>query len=173
MAATYNLISSQTINTGTCTFTSITGSYTDLIIQGTYTNSLAADTLCRFNGSTATEYSFLGAGTRNDGTQQFEVVNSGGNLTYIKINGEPNSQQESTNPTIFELFLPQYADGGVIKAGMLCTSYITSTSAPRNNTNVFATRWNNNSAITQIDIIATSGNLVGTFNLYGVLAANA
>jgi hypothetical protein len=171
MAATYDLISSQPINTGTCTFNSITGSYTDLILQGTFTNTLGADTYLRFNNSTS-NYSFLGAGTRNDGTQQFEVVNNSG-TNSINIAGQPNSQQQAINSTTFEFLMPQYADGGVIKAGILCTSYVTDRSAPRNNTSVFATRWADNSAITRIDIIASSGNLVGTFNLYGVLAANA
>lgn len=173
MAATYDLISSQTINTNTCTFSSITGSYTDLLIQASYTMSAGGDTYLRFNSDSSSVYQFLGAGSRNDGTQIFEVVNSGGNTTFANFNGSPNSQQQTDNPATVEFFIPQYADSTYVKAGMVCTSLITSRSAPRNNTSVIAWRWNVTSAITQIDINASSGNLVGTFNLYGILAANA
>lgn len=173
MAATYDLISSQTINTNTCTFSSITGSYTDLMIQATYTMSSGGDTFLRFNGNTSAVYQYLGAGSRNDGTQIMEVVNSNGNTTSATFSGQPNSQQQTDNPATVEFFIPQYADGGVVKAGMVCTSVITNRSTPRNNTSVFAWRWNVSSAITQIEIIASAGNLVGTFNLYGILAANA
>jgi hypothetical protein len=143
------------------------------MIQATYTMSNGGDTYCRFNGNSSTVYQYLGGGSRNDGTQIMEVVNSGGDTSSVTFNGQPNSQQQTDNPITVEFFIPQYADGGVVKAGMVCTSNITSRSVPRNNTSVFAWRWNVSAAITQIDLIASSGNLVGTFNLYGILAANA
>lgn len=175
MAATYDLIQSQTVNTNTVTFNSITGSYTDLILQATFTMSVAnTDCYIRFNNSSASAYQFLGAGTQNpSGTQIFEVVNSGGSAGEIQVVGAPNSQQQTDNPNTFELFLPDYSQTTYQKAGMLCASYITIRSTPRNNTKVCAVRWQNTSAINRIDVYLSSGNIVGTLNLYGITAANA
>lgn len=172
MAATYDLISSQTVNSGTVTFSSISSGYTDLILQATFLMSSGGDAYVRFNNVSTAIYEFLGAGTQNpSGTQIFEVVNSGGGQQQIPIIGTPNSQQQSDNPNSFELFIPSYSQDSYAKAGMLNASYITARSAPRNNTKVCAWRWDNSSIINRIDVFTSSGNIQGTLNLYGITAA--
>jgi hypothetical protein len=174
MAATYDLISSQTVNTSSVAFTDISSGYTDLILQATFTMSAGGDAYVRFNSVSTAIYEFLGAGTQNpSGTQIFEVVNSGGGQQQLPIVGTPNSQQQSNNPNTFELFIPSYSQDSYAKAGMLNASYITDRSAPRNNTKVCAWRWDNSSVINRIDVYTSSANIVGTLNLYGILAANA
>jgi hypothetical protein len=173
MAATYDLISSQTVNTGTVTFSSISTAWTDLVLQGTYTLSATADTYCRLNNISTSTYQALGAGTQNpSGSQIFEVTNASSS-SIIAIQGLPNTQTQSDNPITFELIVFDYEQSAYTKAGTLATSYITSKSVPRNNTSIFAWSLNTTAAIDRVDIIASTGNLVGTFNLYGVKAANA
>lgn len=172
MAATYTLLSSQTVNTNTVNFTSISSSYTDLIVQAHCTISTTpSDIYLRFNSDATTNYQYIGASTQKPAGQIFEVVNSGGLRNRIDVVGEPNSQVITTNPNIFEIFIPEYSQSSYSKAGLVTASYITDISAPRNNTRILAWQWNPTTAISSINIIATTGNLVGTFNLFGILAA--
>jgi hypothetical protein len=169
MAATYNLINSQTMTgtTATCSFTNISG-YTDLILKTNFTLASGGDAFVRFNSDTGT-YLFLSGTTGNTGSQVFTSAQS--NSSSIPVVGSPNSQQSSSNANSFELGIPSYT-GGNTKNGYSMFSYVTDSSAPRANTGVGAWQWRNTAAITSIQITGTS-NLNGSFSLYGILAGNA
>jgi hypothetical protein len=81
MAATYEPIETQTLGSSTAsvTFSSITGSYTDLILVSSISTTHTATTslVIQFNGDTATNYSntrLLGDGSSASSARDTNVV---------------------------------------------------------------------------------------------------
>jgi len=72
MASTYTPIATQTLGsaTGTVTFTSISGSYTDLVLVITGNTNNPTNPVLQFNGDTTTNYSH----TYISGTGQQQVL---------------------------------------------------------------------------------------------------
>jgi len=174
MAATYDLVTSQTFtgNTGTCTFTSFSSAYTDLIIQGHVTGSGSGDIYVRFNGddgSSGNNYYMLGA---TSSTAGFKNDNSYPTNRITPV-GWYNSSQQSANPFFFEVVIPEYSNGSYNKNGVLNFSYIADSTQSRANVGFMAWQWRNNSAITSIEVKLTSGTFTGRINLYGIKAGTA
>lgn len=161
MANTYDTLASTAIPSATnsVTFSSL-GSYTDLIIQGSWRFDTTGDDIyLRFNGDTGTNYWYqqsVGEGSGavgNDsgsGYQAMRIVNNG----------------LSTQDFSFEINIGNYRSTSHNKP---CLSRW----AGNNSVGHFYGYWNNSSAITSIEIRKMAGNFAaGTnFNVIGILKA--
>lgn len=151
---TYDLLESQTLSAAanSVTFSSITQGYSDLVIV-TESNATATGYVAlRLNGDTGSNYSqvYMGSG----GSGQF--TDTYGYLGIITLAG---------NPHISTLQLLDYATTDREKTVLARSSRLGSRSEEAK-----VIRWNNSSAITQIELFRTSGNFTpgSTFNLYGI-----
>lgn len=159
--ATYTPISSTTLTsaTNTISFTSIPGTYTDLVyvFEGTMTSG--TDMMVQFNSDTGTNYS----STRlyGNGTSAVSSRQTSDTAFYPAIGSLANRQS-----IIFHIM--NYASTTTYKTG------IDRANNPAANVGAHANLWRSTSAITRIDIIgASSGtfSIGSTFTLYGILAA--
>lgn len=167
MPSTYEPIASTTLGstTGTITFSSIPSTYTDLRIVLVATSSTSSTTEFRFNGSSASIYSYtrlLGTGT---------AAASGGNstatTTYINPYGISSTQPSMATVDIFSY------------AGSTNKTALSSSSNDINAAGGYVIRgvhlWQSTAAITSVSLLADTGS--GTFNvgttatLYGIKAA--
>lgn len=174
MAETYTLIESLELpgSSSVATFLSISGSYTDLVIQGhvTIVAPPSADLYLRFNNDTGSNYYGQGAGSNASSLFRSDQYSG----TAIRLVGTINSQQQTQNPNMFEAQINEYANGSYTKNGVQNWSYLAQTSSNIANVGFGAFQWRNTSAITRIDISSsTGGNLTGRISLYGILAGNA
>jgi hypothetical protein len=164
MPSTYTPIATTTLGsaTNTVTFSSISGSYTDLIlVSNLYGDGGAANIFVRFNSDTGTNYSntmLTGDGSaansyRNTSTSSIFMIATGGSLnakwgTFImSCNNYSNS---TTNKTALARF---DSAGGEVTANVGL--------------------WRNTSAINAIEIRTSTNNYLAgsTFTLYGVKSA--
>lgn len=161
MAVTYEPIGTQTVSgtsTVTVSFTSIPSTYTDLVLVASFTESVDAVALLRFNSDTGANYSRTSL--RGNGTTADTTISSG--QTYINF---AFGTLNSLTTVIWNIF--DYANTTTFKS---CVS--------RNNTtsdSLGATvgLWRSTSAITTVSYTANSGYVVAgsTFALYGIKAA--
>jgi len=157
--STYTPLTTTTLGSAQAdiTFSSISGSYTDLVIVARGTTTVAVSVLgAQYNGDTGTNYSktyLLG-----DGSTAF----TGGNIdeTYA-ICGDAFS---SINTNILQI--QNYSNS---------TTYKTCISRSNNSSRIGAwiSLWRNTTAITSIKLFPLSGSFDtgSTFTLYGILAA--
>lgn len=163
--ATYALIESQTLgsNTTSLTFSSIPGTYTDLLLVANtrlVSSGSGTNYLVRFNGDTGSNYS----------------------ITYLTGNGSAASSGRATNQTSMDTaYLPNNSDLGVIKYSINdysnATTYKTLLSrSDQAASGVFAYvgLWRSTAAITSLTIIGGTTNILSgsTFKLYGIEAGN-
>jgi hypothetical protein len=165
MPSTYEPIATSTLGSAAAdvTFSSISGSYTDLIVvmQTQSTAAGFANLNIQFNGDAGTTYSrtiLYGNGT---------TAGSGrsSNANEITVNTMPTSGQGFW--TIVKLSIMNYSNTTTYKtvlnrADLLNDAALASVSM-----------WRSTSAITSIKIYSSSGNLNtgSTFTLYGVKSA--
>jgi hypothetical protein len=174
MAETYDLIQSLTVtgSSDTASFTSIPGTYTDLIVQGNFTQTMpsaSCDIDMRFNSDTAGNYYQQGAGSNTTPLFRSEAFNGGS----VRVMGLQNSQTTGgeNNPNFIEVHIAEYANS-YTKNGVNSWAYVVGTATA--NVGFGAFQWRSTSAITRIDFKTTNGGLLtGTINLYGILAGNA
>lgn len=158
MPSTYTPIATTTLGsaTNTVTFSSISGSYTDLILI--YAGTLSADGgfALRFNSDTGTNYSntaLFGDGSTagsnrnsNDTSMGLGYGGTAQNVTTMQI-------QNYSNSTTYKTALSRNNGGGYVSArvGM----------------------WRNTAAVTTVAVLTYSGNFAtgSTFTLYGVKSA--
>jgi hypothetical protein len=166
MAITYTPLATTTLgsNAASYTFSSISGSYTDLIlVSRTSLNGSAVRSLAlRFNSDTGSNYSY----TRMFGDGSVGHSDRETNLTY-GVYAIGSSERTSTithinnysNTTTFKTLLGR---GGYTGSGYV---------------SIFASLWRSTAAITSITLLGSTSSAnfsVGsTFNLYGILAGNA
>lgn len=169
MPATYEPIATTTLstNTATVTFSSISGTFTDLVLIANYGHSATDQALrLRFNSDTGSNYSLTslyGNGTsagsvrasNQTGAYIAYYVDAFTSVTTLTLCHIMNYSNTTTNKTI-----------------------ISRTGRPDPGTNLPGTEavvnlWRNTGAITTIDLSANSGNLLSgsTFTLYGIKAA--
>ena len=164
MTATYDCIATTTLSTSasSVTFSSISGSYTDLVLISTATvSSGAADLYLRFNGDTAGNYS----------------------ATILTGDGSTASSTRFTNDAA-GLILDYY--GSVGTTGHICIAHIMNYSnattyktvlsranRASSGTDAVVGLWRSTAAITSVTIRTSGGNLAtgSTFTLYGIKAA--
>jgi hypothetical protein len=172
MAATYDLVTSQTFtgDTGTVTFTSFSSAYTDLIIQGHVNGSGNGDVYLRFNGDeSSSNYYSLYANSSTTGFKNDKNYAT----NRIGVIGQYNSSQQSANPLFFEIVIPEYSNSGYNKNGVVNYSYIADSTVNRANVGFMAWQWRNSSAITSIQLKLTTGTFSGRINVYGIKAGTA
>lgn len=164
MPATYENIATTTLGSSqaTVSFTSIPGTYTDLVLITNTASQLASGSehiLCQFNSDTGTNYSatyLYGTGSsaasgRNSNTNgafigRHEQTELGTGITHIQ-----NYSNTTTNKTVL-------SRGGL--AGQITIAYVS--------------LWRNTAAITSIDLSpfnGTSFDAGSSFTLYGIKAA--
>lgn len=166
MASTYTPIATTTLGSAsaTVTFSSISGSYTDLVLIANAAAASGTPTISmRFNSDTGANYSrtlLIGDGTtassqRASSSTEMRICNSSGLTTTLGANATIANIQNYANSTTYK------------------------TTISRSNTSSSATEaivnlWRNTAAITQIDLFTNSGvNFAAgsTFTLYGITAA--
>ena len=169
--ATYELISSISVGSGgaaNITFSSIPQTYTDLLLSFSLRSAQSASTVnafLRVNGS-ATDY--LDEYFGGSGGSAFASPN-GGATTNIYC-GEMNGASSVLTNTFCnnQVYIPNYT-GSTVKL-FSCDGVQEDQASTGVYTNLSAGRWNNTSAITSLEVRASSGNLVeySTAYLYGI-----
>jgi hypothetical protein len=164
--STYSTIATYTA-TGSIadyTFSSIPGTYTDLIITGSGITCSSTQTMyMRVNGDTGSNYSFTyinGNGTSVSGGASSNT--SQGFQLGLSLVG-----MSATNPAMFNAFINNYANTNTFKA--CCSRAGLSNSETESSVSM----WRSTSAITSLTIRPSAGNWQSgtTFTLYGITAA--
>ena len=162
MPATYEPIATTTLGSAasSVTFSSIVGTYTDLVIICNGTASANSDTGIRFNGDTATNYSF----TRVYGNGSVAASDRNSNQNYIP--GAVWYTAATNSNSIINIM--NYSNTTTFKT--------TVTRHNSSSTMVGSTvgLWRSTAAITSVTITTANANTysVGsTFTLYGIKAA--
>ena len=168
MTATYEKIATTTLGSAAAsyTFTSISGSYTDLVLIANWGTSVNGDgTLMRFNSDTGTNYS----DTELYGTGSSSASQRRSNGAYIDITRAIGGDG-STIYTNSIINIQNYSNTTTYKTALIRANLATGTYA---GVAALAGLWRSTSAITSVTILAASGNLLSgsTFTLYGILKA--
>jgi hypothetical protein len=166
MAATYTPIASITLGAAAAsvTFSSIPQTYTDLVLVSTNATASSGYLFSvRVNGDSATNYSstrLLGNGT---------TASSGRETNYsFGFAGSVYSSSDPIGNAIVNFM--NYSNTTTNK------TFLMRTNAANANTSLSVSLWRNTAAITSISVSPefTANFVVGsTFNLYGILGANA
>lgn len=160
MPSTYTPIATTTLGSAQAdvTFSSISGSYTDLILVARIIRTATSDTRVQVNGDTGTNYSYTFLGGNGSSASSFRVSNYGNWDLGYATNG---------TPTTLITQLQNYSNTTTNKTAISRFSSTTGDVA------AFASLWRSTSAITSIKIYQYSGNLDAgsTFTLYGVKSA--
>ena len=162
--STYTPIATTTLGSDTAsyTFSSISGSYTDLILVSSVssTHSITTSLVLQFNGDTATNYSntrLLGDGSSATSDRDSNVVSP-----RIALIGNSSSE---FNPVITHL--NNYSNATtyktIVSRGNYASGFVTA----------YSGLWRSTSAITSVKVFTLAGSLRtgSTFTLYGIAAA--
>jgi hypothetical protein len=158
--ATYEPIATTTLGSAqsSFTFSSISQSYTDLILIGNIIRTANSDTQMQINGNTGAAYSYTGFYGSGSATSSLRV--SGGNQWEM-------GYQPALTPTTLICNFQNYSNTTTFK------TVVSRFSASARDVAMFASRCSTTLAITSIKIYQASGNLdTGTtLTLYGIAAA--
>jgi len=159
MTATYDCIATTTLSSAqsSVTFSSISGSFTDLVLIVNGANSSAFETVeLRFNGDTGSNYSRTVLSGNGSAASSFNSANA--TATALGILGTENST------VIFSLM--NYSNSTTYK------TILARANSASNAVRASVGLWRNTSAITSVAVIASSGNFISgsTFSLYGIKA---
>jgi len=163
---TYEPIATTTTssNQTTVSFTSITGSYTDLVLVCAFKNTTAVDMNLQFNSDTGNNYSYITFG--GDGTSNAKVRGYNSSAIILDI----NAAGFGTDRSIVVVDIMNYSNTSTAKTVISRAGAVTGT--PNVGMTIGTRR--NTAAITTIDISATTSNAIASgskFTLYGILAA--
>jgi hypothetical protein len=163
MTATYEKIATTTLGSAsaTVTFTSITGTYTDLVlITNSATGSNDIDMYIQVNSDTASNYSW----TRLLGTGSSALSSRGSSSNLGYRVGNMSGSNVGQNNVIVQF--QNYSNTTTFK------TVLTRSNNPANLVEAFVGLWRSTSAITSMDIKTQSGNfsIGSTFTLYGIKA---
>jgi hypothetical protein len=156
---TYVALASTTLGSAasSVTFSSISGSYTDLVLVCNLgAANLGQDLKLQFNGVTTTTYSttiFRSSTTRSTDASFIYLDYTGATQNAIQSQYNVNIMNYA-NTSTFKTVLHRFSDAS-------------------NMAEANVGLWRSTSAITQIDVGMTAGNLIAgsTFNLYGIAYA--
>jgi hypothetical protein len=166
--STYEPIATTTLSSATSsvTFSSISGSYTDLILVFEGTSSAVDSLFARVNSDTASNYSateFRGDGS-TPGASRFS------NISYLYLGY--NVSMDSTNRANAIIHFMNYSNSTTYKTVLSRFNRAGGSSYP--GTAVYVNLWRSTSAITSIQMIDYGGgsfSVGSTFTLYGIAAA--
>ena len=160
MAATYTPIATQTLaSTSTSvTFSSIAGTYTDLVLVTNGNTAANSNTYLQFNGDTATNYS----------------------ITRMSSNGSATSARTTSaskiNLDAFGFYVTAFSANKIISIQNYSNATTKKTVLIRSNstsgTDAVVGLWRSTAAITSLTFTSDSAMQIGsTFTLYGIKAA--
>jgi hypothetical protein len=167
MPKTYEPIATTTLNSAanSVEFTSISGSYTDLVLVAQPKGSSAQDVRCQVNSDTGSNYStvILSMNSSGGGTSARRASQTSATVGFYQsglgsTSGGPLiiQFQNYSNTTTYKTFLSRSGVGSV------------------NSLDVCASSWRSTSSITSVKIIFNSSadfDSGSTFTLYGIKAA--
>jgi hypothetical protein len=158
--STYTPIETRTLGSAQAdiTFSSITGSYTDLVIVANIIRTSGSDLEFQLNGNTGSSYSTTFLFGDGSTAQSINTSNAAaGNAGY----------SASTNPMTMIMQLQNYSNATTFK------TILVRNSPAANAVSALVNLYRSTSAITSIKFYTTSGNLNtgSTFTLYGIAAA--
>jgi hypothetical protein len=161
--STYDLIASNVLTTSAAsvTFSSISGSYRDLIIVAEVQSDIANDGFeIRFNGDTGSNYERVVANSES-GT----VLSASGTSTrFIVSQNQGSVGNTGKSLLLFQVF--DYAQTDKHKSALGRTNGI-----PKDFVGMAAFRWASTSAVTSIYVGSTSNFVSGSsFYLYGIVS---
>jgi hypothetical protein len=166
MASTYEKIATTTLSSAqaTVTFSSISGSYTDLVLVTSSKKDVAtaANEGIRFNSDTGSNYSY----TILEGTGSAAASGRASNATSIALDDSALVDNSGFRPAI--VAIQNYSN---------TTTYKTILSRANNasrGVDAIVGLWRNTSAITSISVILQGGTSFAsgsTFTLYGIAKA--
>ena len=164
MASTYTPIATQTLGSAasSVTFSSIAGTYTDLIIVANSTTSVNDRTIkLQFNSDTASNYSY----TNILGYSGGAISQRGSAQTSIQW----GSSSDTSGSNIYILNVQNYANTTTYKTTISRGNVAGASSTVDSHVGV----WRSTSAITSLLIFPSTGNFNtgSTFTLYGIKAA--
>ena len=165
MASTYTPIATTTLgsDTGIVTFSSISGSYTDLIlVSKTAKNGGGAGTLrLQFNSDTGSNYSYVRMYA--NGTNAYSDASGSETGAGVAILGDVAIASAGT----FIVQLQNYSNSSTYK-----TAISRGSDSDGGYVSAYVSLWRSTSAINRIDIYSTTNLRSGsTFTLYGIKAA--
>jgi hypothetical protein len=162
MASTYEPITTQTLGSSSAsvTFSTISGSYTDLVLVFNVSGSQDINVLMQFNGDTGSNYSNTSIG--GSGSAAFSARYTGTNIQlnyqgYVNIGFNSNATVNIlnySNSTTYKTTINRFNNTGV-------------------GTDAVVGLWRNTAAITSIVLKTQAGTFAtgSTFTLYGIAAA--
>jgi hypothetical protein len=143
------------------TFSSIPGTYRDLMLVCQYSTSSATYVKIQFNGDAGANYYFVTA--YGNGTTTGGSGNSSQTNIYDNLGGNDNS----TSLSLLQMHVLDYSTTDKTKTALVRMSNATSGSPVAE---MSAQRWASTSAITSVVLTSNAGNFAigSTFALYGV-----
>ena len=160
---TYVPLATNTLSTATSsvTFSTISGSYTDLVLVAIFGLTAGDDLYLRFNGDTAGNYSahrFGGNGS---------VASVGRTTNDTGIQPRTPSNQPSTITTMYTSNIMNYANTTTYKTALARYNYRSGFAE------VDVGMWRSTAAITSLTFLCVASTFVSgsTFTLYGIAAA--
>jgi hypothetical protein len=164
MPSTYTPIATTTLASAAAsyTFSSISGTYTDLVLVCSLLGTSPNYPRVRINGDTGANYSYTwlsGNGTTASSNRSSSVSSA----TYITA----NAQFSSTNPMVVVCNFQNYSNTTTNK------TILTRASQAGTAAETSVALWRSTSAITSIEVLSNTGNLAigSTLTLYGIQAA--
>ena len=164
MASTYTSIATTTLGSAgtSVNFNSIAGTYTDLIIiaqlKGDAVNTTSG---LRFNSDTGSNYSATAISGDSSGAFSWR------NTSTTRINMENTGASYNNVWGQYTIQIMNYANSTTYKTTLIRSG------AATGETNAIVGLWRSTSAITSVNLLATSGTWAAgsTFTLYGVQSA--
>ena len=169
--STYTPIATTTLgsSSGSVTFSSISGSYTDLFVMCNGQNATQDgwEAAITFNGDTGSNYSFIYVG----GNGSAASSSRSSNTAFIPSAGLASWTTVANSPGIYSFNVMNYSNTTTYKTTIGRNGYASGTYA---STDAVVGLWRNTSAITSITLtVRNSGSFKtgSTFTLYGIAAA--
>jgi hypothetical protein len=161
MPATYEPIATYTGtgSSGDITFTSIPGTYTDLVLVANIFTTVNANETLRVNGDAANSYST----TSLYGTGSSALSSRASNTNFINFQSEVFSSSTVSALTVFNFM--NYANTTTYK------TVISRSSQANRAAEAQVNLWRNTAAITSITISGATFTTNAVFTLYGIKAA--
>ena len=168
MAKTYEPIATTTLGSAAAsyTFSSISGSYTDLfLIASAKNNTSASDIYMQFNADTATNYSY----TYLTGTGSVAASGRGSSQTAIICDWSAAVTSAASTFSLYQINVQNYSNATTYKTALIRGNSAAAASA---GTDAIVGLWRSTSAITSIKIYPGTGSFDtgSTFTLYGIKA---
>jgi len=161
MAATYEPIATTTLGSASnsVSFTSISGSFTDIIIICNYVHSVASNILGRFNSDTGSNYSW----TFLEGLNSAAGSGRGSSQAYLNLGYSFGTNSHNSNIIQIQNYSNTTTYKTAINRQNQPTGYVSAT----------VNLWRSTAAITAIELYPVNGNFNSgsTFTLYGIASA--